>query len=74
MTNLLIILVLLIITLVTTGWLFSLSYILGFIFLILMLVSACSIIFARPVIRVTIKADKFNSKINLTGVLKPVEI
>lgn len=74
MTNLLIIVILLIITLVTTGWLFSLSYILGFIFLMLMLVSACSIIFARPVIKVTIKADKFNSNVNLTGDLKPVEI
>ena len=74
MTNLLIIVILLIITLVTTGWLFSLSYILGFIFLMLMLVSAFSIIFARPVIKVTIKAEKFNSNINLTGDLKPVEI
>ncbi|MDE5792745.1 MAG: hypothetical protein K2H66_04385, partial [Oscillospiraceae bacterium] len=74
MKNLLIISVLLIITLAITGWLFSLSYILGFIFLILMLASAFSIIFARPVIRVTIKADKFSQKVNLTGNLKPVEI
>ncbi|MDE5769655.1 MAG: hypothetical protein K2H82_09745 [Oscillospiraceae bacterium] len=59
---------------VVLGWLFSLSYILGFIFLILMLASVCSILFARPVIYVTIQADKLNSDIQITGGFKPVAI
>lgn len=74
MANLLMILVLLFIALGITGWLFSLSYILGFIFVILMIASAFSIIFARPVIRVIIRADKFSPSVKLTGELKPVEI
>lgn len=71
MINWLIILILLAVVL---GWLFSLSYILGFIFLILMLASVCSILFARPVIYVTIQADKLNSEVQMTGAFQPVAI
>ena len=71
MANWLIIIILLAVVL---GWLFSLSYILGFIFLILILASVLSIVFARPVIYVTIQADKLNSEIQLTGAFKPVAI
>ncbi|MDE6730700.1 MAG: hypothetical protein K2J71_07985, partial [Oscillospiraceae bacterium] len=71
MLNWLIIFILLAVVL---GWLFSLSYILGFIFLILMLASVCSILFARPVIYVTIQADKLNSDIQMTGAFQPVAI
>ena len=65
--------VMLTITAVVSVWLFSLSAIPGMIFLILTATSFLSVLFARPVIKVSIKAEKQNDSVRMKGTLKDVE-